>query len=91
MELIYQGSVDGFTADTFFLKCCRSYSTIIVVESTDGYKFGGYSDMTWAKVEMKHYRSYNTWLYSIDKNKVYPVKNPDKAIYYCRGYGAVFG
>ena len=45
--LIYRGSRDGFQAKTFHEKCDYKGETLTIIESTDGYIFGGYTEINW--------------------------------------------
>jgi len=47
MELIYSASRDGFEADQFYSKCDNNPNTFIIIKSTNGNVFGGYTDQSW--------------------------------------------
>jgi hypothetical protein len=47
-KLIYRGTVDGFSSYNFHSKCDNQGATIIVIESSNGYIFGGYNNDSWA-------------------------------------------
>jgi len=46
-KLIYKGSKDGFAASTFRTKCSMKGPTIVVIKSTGGNIFGGYTPLDW--------------------------------------------
>ena len=45
--LLYRGSRDGFEAKTFHEKCDNKGETLTIIESTDNYIFGGYTEINW--------------------------------------------
>jgi len=64
-KLLYRGSVDGSDAAKFHEKCDCKPTTLVIVESVNGKRFGGYSDQTWNGIsEWKS--SSNCFLFSID-------------------------
>ena len=46
-ELLYRKSRDGSTPTDFHNKCDNKGITIIFIETTKGYKFGGYTELPW--------------------------------------------
>ena len=46
-QLIYRASRDGFKAKSFHTKCDGKVKTLSVAQSSDGYIFGGYTDVAW--------------------------------------------
>lgn len=49
-EIIYKASKDGWTSVNFHQKCDNQGETIVVIKSTNGYIFGGYSPQSWTSV-----------------------------------------
>ena len=47
-ELIYRASKDGFGSNHFHSKCDIKPNTLIVIKSTNGNIFGGYTEQDWA-------------------------------------------
>ena len=47
--LLFDSKVDGFTADKFHDKCDNKVPTITLYTNTLGYKFGGYTTLSWNK------------------------------------------
>ena len=45
--LLYRGSRDGFQAKTFHEKCDNKGETLTIIESKDGFIFGGYTEINW--------------------------------------------
>ena len=45
--LLYRGSRDGFGAKNFHEKCNYKGETLTIIQSKDGYIFGGYTEINW--------------------------------------------
>ena len=69
--------------------CDGKQNIIVFVETTKGIKFGGY---TYVGFNSKtNYTNENkAFIFSIDKKKIYNVKNDKSAIYCSQGYGPCF-
>jgi len=48
-EIAMRASCDGWTASDFHRMCDGKVATFTVVKSSDGYVFGGYSDVAWSQ------------------------------------------
>jgi len=46
-NLIYRASQDGFEAAKFHARCDNKPNTLIIIKSTNGNVFGGYTEQTW--------------------------------------------
>ena len=46
-NLIYRSSRDGFEASSFHSKCDNKPNTLIIIKSTNGNVFGGYTEKSW--------------------------------------------
>ena len=46
-ELLFRKSRDGSTPKDFHDKCDNKGITIVFIETTKGYKFGGYTELQW--------------------------------------------
>ena len=49
--LLYRGSRDDFRAKTFHEKCDNKGETLTIIESTDNFIFGGYTEINWDSTE----------------------------------------
>ena len=47
ITLLYRGSKDGFQAKVFHEKCDYKGETLTIIESSDNYIFGGYTEINW--------------------------------------------
>ncbi len=87
--------IDGDTTDTFYNKCTGKYPTIVFVKTTKGHRFGGYSSIPWKNLNNGFNRDEKNFIFSLDKQKKYNIKNADKAIqtnssYFAFGGGSHF-
>jgi len=95
--LLYRASRDGWDASDFHRMCDGKGATVTVVKSSDGYIFGGYTDVAWRQGE-EYESSAVSFLFSLkDHAGVGPVKmsiKSDKtasAILQGSNYGPTFG
>jgi hypothetical protein len=95
--LLYRGSRDGFGSSTFHSKCDGQTNTITLIESTEGYVFGGFTPISWDSSESyKSDISCRSFVFSV-KNPhgrdgcKFPVSRPVYAIYCNSSYGPTFG
>jgi hypothetical protein len=97
-DLIYKASEDGFEAAKFHSKCDNKPNTLIIIKSTKGYVFGGYTEQSWSPNYSCKYDS-KAFIFSfINKfNKPVRIKytkkphNGDNSIVCCSSHGPKFG
>ena len=87
--LLYRASEHGDKAKTFHEKCDNHQNTLILVETTKGVRFGGFTTKTWDGKCVKKIDN-NAFVFSLDKNKIYDVRNNDFAIGGYPKFGPVF-
>ena len=95
MELLYRGTRDGMSADTFHNKCNNKGPTISLFKNEKGYIFGGYAPIDWTS-----YGSYRsapdsfiftlTNMYNISPTK-FPNSDTRYGILDHSPYGPCFG
>ena len=96
LNLIYRASQDGFEADNFHTKCDYKPNTLIIIKSTNGNVFGGYTEKTWNQNgTFGHYEADpNSFIFSlINKlNKPLKIESFNNYSICCNSsYGPVFG
>ena len=93
-KLLYRASRDGWFAKDFHRLCDGKDATLVAVRSTDGYVFGGYTDISW-DCSGNYRSSSKCFLYSLSsRSGLGPVKMPiskQQAIYNEASYGPTFG
>lgn len=93
--LVYRASRDGFKARDFHDSCDKVGPTITVIQSTEGYLFGGYSPVSWNSSEIWATHP-QCFLFTLTNPHafpatIYPLKPTSKGILCHSGYSAVFG
>ena len=89
-RLLYSATFDSNKKEDFH-KCCDNHgSTIVLVETSDGRRFGGFTSLSW--------KSNNQWvndpcacIFSFDNHKKYKLLLPQYSYYGGAGYGPHFG
>jgi len=93
LNLVYQGTRDGFRASTFHSKCDNIGPTLCIIESS-GFIFGGYNQMDWNSNGVWS-NSAQCWLFSLKNPHNFPSKmnchNPSCSTLNNPNAGPVFG
>ena len=86
-ELLLDSKKDGDLTSTFYNKCKNKSPTIVFIETTKGYRFGGYTSKIWKKGYDCDNKSF---VFSLDLKSKYNCKNNNWAIYYTEEYSFFF-
>ena len=88
-NLLYKAFTDGDKASIFHQKCDNHPITLVLVETTEGVRFGGFTKKSW---EGKHLKKTDNdaFVFSIDTGKCYDVKKNEPAIGCYPKFGPVF-
>ena len=78
-NLIYRASRDGADASSYHSKCNGKINTVTVVQTVKGSKFGGYTE-TQIQDGNIGYKDPNSFLFSINKMKIYENLNKDSNV-----------
>lgn len=94
--LLYRASRDGDSAQDFHNKCDDKYPTVTLVATTDGWKFGGYTDRGWESNSYDDFdsiyrESKGAFLFSLNLQKKYPRKGDGLDICCSAIRGPTFG
>lgn len=89
ISLIYKASVDSDKAEAFHRKCDNSSSTLVVVETKNGKRFGGYTSCSW-QGNCIDKKDPDAFIFSLDKMKSYSIKPNNDAIGCYPTFGPVF-
>ena len=90
LKKLYQATIDGDGAINFHSKCDNIPNTLVIIKSAGNRRFGGFTTQTWDSSN-KYKDDKNAFLFSLDKQKIYPYKNDGYAIDSCKDYGPTFG
>ena len=90
LKKLYQATIDGGECSIFHKKCDNIPNTLTVIKSAGYRRFGGFTTVEW-DTSGKFKDDKNSFLFSLDKMKIYSFKNNGKAIYCHKDYGPTFG
>ena len=84
-ELLYRATKDGNSAESFHQKCDNIKGTLILVKTTKGLRFGGYTESKWEKQNGANKKDKNGigFCYSLDLKKIYNNSNDAKSTIRC--------
>ena len=77
--LIYKATRDGDKAQTFHTMCDSYNHTVVLIKTLKGRRFGGYTYEKWEGEDVNKVDN-RSFLFSIDKQKVYNVIRNEEAI-----------
>ena len=88
IKLLYKASRDGDSYQDFYRLCENKGPTITIALSTKGYKFGGFTKLSWknpnnGKDNSKYYEDNEAFIFSLNKKRKYYPKIEDKGNAVC--------
>ena len=90
-QLIYRGSRDGMNASSFHQKSNGISPTISIIKTTNGCKFGGYTEKTWENNSGgKWIKDDKSFVFSLNYMKIYNHIQGTDAILHNTGFGPSF-
>ena len=89
-ELLYRKTIDGSNPKDFHNKCDNKGITITFIETTKGYKFGGYTELQWDN-NSGDKTDKSTFLFSLNFNQKYTARNNNTSICCDSNEGPRFG
>ena len=89
LNLLYKATVDGDKAEAFHEKCDQAGSSLVLVETDKGKRFGGFTTCSWAGncVDKK---DEDAFVFSLDKMMVYENIPDEDAIGCYPKFGPIF-
>merc|ERR1719495_1137891 len=91
--LLYQGSKDGFSPSNFHDRCNSKGANVVIIETTSGTVFGGYTDQSWGS-RGSYVSSSPTFLFRLRPSmNRYDLQDnrQQNALYDHLSYGPTFG
>ena len=88
-ELLFRKTREGSAFDDFHKKCDNKGITVVFIETTKGYKFGGYTELEWDRNSGSK-KDKSTFLFSFNNKEKYIAQN-NKASIYCHRICPWFG
>ena len=92
LKKLYQATIDGDGPINFHSRCDNIPDTLVLIKSAGNRRFGGFASETWeSSTDEKTKEDKNSFLFSLDKQKIYSYKNDGKALRCHQNYGHCFG
>ena len=89
LNLLYKAIIDSDKANIFHKKCDSAQSTLVLVKSVNGKRFGGFTSVNWQGNSIEK-KDENAFIFSLDKLKIYNVIPGEDAIGCYPNFGPVF-
>ena len=89
LNLLYKASVDSDKASSFHAKCDNAKSTIVLVETDKGKRFGGYTTCSWSG-DCEEKKDEEAFVFSLDKMKIYDNIPGESAVGCYPKFGPIF-
>ena len=90
-KLLLDSKIDGDKTETFYQKCGGKSPTIVLVKTTEGNRFGGYTSFPWEIKDGGIINDNNSFIFSLNKMKKYNILKPNNAIQTNNNYFAFGG
>ena len=89
LSLLYKATADTDRATVFHNKCDKVNSSLVLVQSGNGKRFGGYTSCDWSGNSINK-KDDNAFIFSLDKMAIYDIIPGEDAIGCYPKYGPVF-
>ena len=89
LNLLYKATVDSDKASAFHLKCDEAQSSLVLVETDQGKRFGGFTTCSWSG-NCEDKKDENAFVFSLDKMKIYSNIPGEEAIGCYPTFGPIF-
>ena len=89
IDLIYKATVDSDKASIFHQKCDFASRTLVLVETVDNRRFGGYTTKSWSGENIQK-DDENAFIFSLDNKRIYDIIPGKPAIACYPSYGPIF-
>lgn len=78
-NLLFKATVDGDKADAFHNSCDQYNSTLVLIRTDKGRRFGGFAYEKWEGEDISKVDN-RAFIFSLDKKKVFNIKRNEEAI-----------
>ena len=89
LKLLYKATVDSDRAEIFHKKCDKAKTSLVIIETINGNRFGGYTTQSW-KGDGVDKKDEHAFVFSLDKLQIYNIISGQPAIGCYPKYGPVF-
>lgn len=91
-QMIYKAKRDGDKASDFHAKCDNMGPTLVIIQTTTGYRFGGYTSKSWTRPSSSNWPGDSlAFIFSLNLKRKFEIKKPKEAIGHYNNNGPVFG
>ena len=92
IKKLYQATIDGGDPINFHSKCDNIENTLVFIKSEGLRRFGGFTPIPWASYDgYKEDPSSKSFVFSLDKQKIYSLKSGCDAVCHKKDSGPCFG
>ena len=88
-NLLYRKTRDSDNISIFHSKCDKIRGTLLIIQTSKGYKIGGYTNETWQGNNVSK-KDNTAFVFNLNYNKVYDIKKDAEAIYCSPNFGPIF-
>ena len=88
-NLLLYSKIDGDKAITFHQKCDKAKRSLILIMDNEGNRFGGFTMRSWNGKNIQK-KDEKAFVFSVDKNKIYPIIPDEVAIGCYPNFGPIF-
>ena len=89
LNLLYKATADSDRAEAFHTKCDEAKSTLVLIETDKGKRFGGFTTCSWAG-DCIDKKDENAFVFSLDKMEIYENIPGEDAIGCYPKFGPIF-
>ena len=88
-NLLYRKSRDSDNVSIFHSKCDKIRGTLLIIQTSKGYKIGGYTNESWEGNNISK-KDNTAFIFNLNYNKIYDIKKDAEAIYCSPNFGPIF-
>ena len=89
LTLLYKATLDTDRADIFHKRCDKAKKSLVIIETINGMRFGGYTTQSWEGNGLEK-NDKEAFVFSLDKLQIYNIISGQPAIGCYPKYGPVF-
>ena len=92
IKLIFSSEKEDDKASSFHKKCDNIAPTLTLIETKEGFRYGGFTTQTWESTEKSIFKKdKNAFIFSLDTEKKYEITDEEKSIQCSMFWGPYFG
>ena len=93
IKKLYQATIDGGNPRVFHNKCDNISNTLVFIKSKGKRRFGGFTPIPWQSEKRGYKEDFDkkSFVFSLDEQKIYLLKETNYSVYHHKDYGPCFG